>query len=114
MPTHVMSATGCPLAGALPGRVRSTGARTHAGTGRTRIRSRQAGFTLVEVVVAIAILSIALGSLMAMIGSALRQAGQADRMAEAGALAQSLLARLGPELPLGERQDTGRFSDGFR
>jgi hypothetical protein len=48
-----------------------------------------------------------------MIGNALRQTGQADRMAEAGSLAQSLLARLGPELPLGERQDAGQFANGF-
>jgi general secretion pathway protein I len=74
---------------------------------------RKAGFTLVEVIVAIAILSVALGSLMAMIGNALHQTGQADRMARAGSLAQSLLVRLGPELPLGERQDTGQFDNGF-
>jgi general secretion pathway protein I len=112
MITRVVSATGRPLAEALRGSIRLALARV--GIRRTRIRPRQAGFTLVEVIVAIAILSIALGSLMAMIGNALRQTGQADRMAEASALAQSLLARLGPELPLGERQDTGQFADGFR
>jgi prepilin-type N-terminal cleavage/methylation domain-containing protein len=42
-----------------------------------------------------------------------RQTGQADRMAEAGTLAQSLLARFGPELPLGERQDAGLFDSGY-
>jgi len=77
-------------------------------------RRRQAGFTLVEVIVAIAILSVALTGLLAAIGNALRQTAQADRMAEAGSLAQSLLARLGPELPLGERQQAGQFANGFR
>jgi general secretion pathway protein I len=101
------------LPGALCGGVRSTMACIPVAARSARTRRQQAGFTLVEVIVAIAILSIALGSLMAMIGNALRQAGQADRMAEAGALAQSLLARLGPELPLGERQDSGQFADGF-
>jgi general secretion pathway protein I len=77
-------------------------------------RRRQAGFTLVEVIVAIAILSVALTGLLAAIGNALRQTAQAGRMAEAGSLAQSLLARLGPELPLEERQQAGQFANGFR
>jgi general secretion pathway protein I len=77
------------------------------------MRRVRAGFTLVEVIVAMAILSVGLGCLMTMIGNTLRQTGQADRLAEAGALAQSLLARLGPELALGERQDAGQFDNGF-
>lgn len=77
-------------------------------------RHRQAGFTLVEVIVAIAILSVALSGLLAAIGNALRQTAQSDRMAEAGSLAQSLLARLGPEVPLGERHDVGQSANGFR
>jgi prepilin-type N-terminal cleavage/methylation domain-containing protein len=80
---------------------------------RTSRRRLEAGFTLVEVITAIAILSLALGSLMSMIGNALRQTGQADRMAEAGSLAQALLARLGPELQLGDRQDVGQLENGF-
>jgi general secretion pathway protein I len=101
------------LPGVLRVRVRSIVAHNWCGASRASARHLRAGFTLVEVITAIAILSIALGSLMTMIGNALRQTGQADRMAEAGSLAQSLLARLGPELPLGERQDTGQFADGF-
>jgi general secretion pathway protein I len=100
------------LACELSDRLRLIVARV-CGASRFPVRRQRAGFTLVEAITAIAILSIALGSLMTMIGNALRQTGQADRMAEAGSLAQSLLARLGPELPLGERQDAGRFDNGF-
>jgi general secretion pathway protein I len=103
-----------PLAGALRDRIGLAATRLHADRRRAPRCRRQAGFTLVEVIVAMAILSIALGSLMTMIGNALRQTGQAERMAEAGSLAQSLLARLGPELPLGENQDAGQLENGFR
>jgi general secretion pathway protein I len=112
--TQIPRATRRPFSGELHSHVRSTKARAHVAAAKTPPRRRRAGFTLVEVIVAIAILSIALSSLMTMIGNALRQTGQADRMAEAGALAQSLLARLGSELPLGERQDVGQFENGFR
>lgn len=76
--------------------------------------SPRAGFTLVEVIVAIAILSVGLSVLLSTIGNALRQTGQAEKMAEAASLAQALLARLGPEIPIGERQEAGQFKNGFR
>ena len=74
----------------------------------------RAGFTLVEVIVAIAILAVALTALSNAIGTGLRQTGQAEKMAEAGSLAQALLARLGPEIPIGERQEAGQLPNGFR
>jgi hypothetical protein len=52
--------------------------------------------------------------LLSTIGNALRQTGQAEKMAEAGSLAQALLARLGSEIPIGERQEAGQFANGFR
>jgi general secretion pathway protein I len=113
MTAHVVRGTRRSLAGMLHRRVLLTVAADCGWAPRSPMRRRQGGFTLVEVIAAIAILSIALGSLMTMIGNALRQTGQADRMAEAGTLAQSLLARFGPELPLGERQDAGRFDSGY-
>jgi general secretion pathway protein I len=73
-----------------------------------------AGFTLVEVIVAIAILSLALGVLLNAISGGLRTTSQAERMAEAGSLAQSLLAQVGTELPIRPGQSTGEFPDGFR
>jgi general secretion pathway protein I len=110
---QILRATRRPLSGVLHSHLDVTIERACVAAGRAPPYRRQAGFTLVEVIVAMAILSVALGSLMTMIGNALRQTGQADRMAEAGSLAQSLLARLGPELPLAERQDAGQFDDGF-
>jgi general secretion pathway protein I len=86
----------------------------HRGATVASAQGRQAGFTLVEVIVAIAILSVALSVLLGTIGNAIRQTGQAGRMAEAGSLAQSLLARLGPEVPIGARQEAGQFANGIR
>ena len=113
MIADMIGAARSPLAAAFRGCLCSITACAGVASRRARPRRRQAGFTLVEVITAIAILSVALGSLMSMIGNALRQTGQADRLTEARSLAQSLLARLGPELPLGEHQDAGQFDNGF-
>jgi general secretion pathway protein I len=74
----------------------------------------QKGFTLVEVVVAIAILALALGVLLEMIGNGLRGTAQSERMILAGSLARALLAELGTEIPMRESQSTGEFPGGFR
>src|SRR5271170_6262609 len=61
--------------------------------GRSLARARRraaAGFTLVEVIVAIGILSLTLTVLLNLITNSIRQTIQAERMAEAGSLAQSL------------------------
>jgi general secretion pathway protein I len=74
----------------------------------------QDGFTLIEIIVALAILSLSLGFLLNSISTSIRRVDQAGRIAEAGSLAQSLLARVGPELPLTQGETTGDFGNGFR
>src|SRR5262249_147711 len=56
----------------------------------------------------------ALGVLLNIMSSSLRQTGRAEAVAEAGALARSLLAKIGTELPLRDGQITGQTDGGFR
>jgi general secretion pathway protein I len=79
-----------------------------------RKAQNQKGFTLVEVVAAIAILALALGVLLEMIGNGIRGTVQSARMIQAGSLARALLAQLGTEIPIREWQGTGEFPGGFR
>jgi general secretion pathway protein I len=74
----------------------------------------KAGFTVVEVVVALTILAVSLGVLLNAMSNSIRQTGQAEAVAEAGSLAQSLLAKIGTELPLRDGQITGQSDRGFR
>jgi general secretion pathway protein I len=76
--------------------------------------SYQAGFTLPEVIAALAILALSLGGIFGVISDSLRRTGQAEVAAEANALAQSLLARVGTELPVRPGTMAGDFSDGYR
>lgn len=74
----------------------------------------EAGFTLVEVIVALAILSVGLSTLLGVISNSLRQTAHAERMAAAGSLAQSLLAEVGTERPIKPEERDGQFPNGFR
>ncbi|CCE06195.1 hypothetical protein BRAS3843_1640005 [Bradyrhizobium sp. STM 3843] len=77
-------------------------------------RTDEAGFTLVEVIVALAMLSVGLSILFGMISSGLGRTGTAERTAEAASLAQSLLADVGTELAVGVGARSGEFPHGFR
>jgi general secretion pathway protein I len=81
---------------------------------KTERRDGEAGFTVVEVVVALTILALALGVLLNVMSNGIRQTGQAETLAEAASLAQSLLAKIGTELPLRDGQITGQSDRGFR
>ena len=73
----------------------------------------EAGFTLVEVIAAFAILAFAFSILLAVISDGIWRSAQAEVEAEAGSLAASLLARAGTDvLTTGER--TGRYDDTLR
>jgi type II secretory pathway pseudopilin PulG len=60
----------------------------------------EAGLTLPEVIVALGILALSLGGLFGLLSDGLRRTRQAEVMAEAASLTQSLLARVGTELEL--------------
>lgn len=75
---------------------------------------RQRGFSLIEVIVAFALLALALTLLLGSLSGAARQVRQADDYSRAALHAQSLLAGLGIEEPLkpGSRQgewEAGRY-----
>jgi general secretion pathway protein I len=63
-------------------------------------RSRAEGFTLVEVLVALAILALSLTLILRTLSSGLFYQQRAKMLAEATLQAQSLLARIGADLPL--------------
>jgi len=77
-------------------------------------RSGEAGFTLVEIVAALAILALSLSALFGVLSDGIGRASQAEAYAEAGSLVQSLLARVGTEIPIREGTTTGAFPEGFR
>ncbi|HEY2034722.1 MAG TPA: type II secretion system protein [Rhizomicrobium sp.] len=72
------------------------------------------GFTLIEVLVALAILAVSLAVVFQIISSALDRARKDRDEATASALVQSLLARVGSEIPLREGERDGVYSNGFR
>jgi general secretion pathway protein I len=75
---------------------------------------RDLGFTLLEVLVALLIFSLAFGVLAQIFQSGFRQSTTAEQTAAATMLARSQLARIGVDLPLeiGEREEDA--GDGFR
>jgi general secretion pathway protein I len=72
------------------------------------------GFTLVEVVVAMAILAVSLGVMLRMFSNDLSRASQIEAEVVASSLAQTLLARAGIDQPLLNGETTGQFNNGFR
>ena len=78
----------------------------------SRARRHAQGFTLLEVLVAFALLAIALTLLLGTLSGAARQVGQADVRTRAVLHAQSLLATAGVESPLQEGRQRGRWDQG--
>jgi general secretion pathway protein I len=74
----------------------------------------EGGFTLVEVIVALAILALSATVLFNVISNALQREAQAQSTAEAVSLAQSLLARVGTELPLAVGETAGAVERRFQ
>ena len=69
---------------------------------------------MIEVIVALAMLSLGLSVLLGLISSSLRQSANAERMAEAGSLAQSLMAEVGTDMPIKLEERDGQFPNGYR
>jgi general secretion pathway protein I len=74
---------------------------------------RQAGFTLLEVIVALAVLSISLTLILRTLSGGFHHQQRAATLANATALAQSLLARIGGDLPLNAGRQTGSLPNGL-
>lgn len=72
----------------------------------------QDGMTLLEVIVALVILSLGLAALFNTVSLGTRTASLADQQREAAAAAQSLLAELGRSRPISDGVSTGAFPTG--
>jgi type II secretion system protein I len=74
---------------------------------------RERGFTLVELLVSLAILAVALGVLFGAISDSLDRVRKGRDDTLAAALAQSLLARAGAERPLDVGEASGAYYNGY-
>jgi general secretion pathway protein I len=74
---------------------------------------RPPGFTLLEVLVALAIGALALGALGALVSEALGNVGHAEEYIEATQRAQSRLEQVGTALPLTPGEQSGSDGGGF-
>jgi prepilin-type N-terminal cleavage/methylation domain-containing protein len=79
-----------------------------------RLARADAGFTLIEVVVAIAILALLAGSIFRANADSVRNVHRADTLADAQALAQSLIAKVGHEIALQEGETNGEAGNGLQ
>src|SRR5690349_2571440 len=76
-------------------------------------RRRQRGFTLIEVVVAFAILALSLGALYESFGGSLRRASMASQRDVAALRAESLLAEFRGSGGLAPQPRSGRDKNGY-
>lgn len=74
----------------------------------------EAGFTLIEMIAALAILAISLTIIFQVIGAGVSRGGQAEMLGRARQIAQSALARVGTEIPLKAGDTEGEETGGFR
>ena len=76
-------------------------------------RRRQQGVSLLEVLVAFAILGLCLGVLLQVFSGGLRNTALAEDYTQAALYAESILAAVGGEAPLAPGEDLGRVNDKF-
>ncbi len=77
-------------------------------------RRTRGGFTLLEVLIAFAILAVAMTALMQAFSQGLRGLERAEDYATAAMLARSKLAEVGPIIPIEEGEHTGDFANGWQ
>jgi type II secretion system protein I len=79
-----------------------------------RVDHKSAGFTLIEVLVALAIAGLGMALLLAATGAGIDNSTEAARHVQATSLAQSRLAQVGRTLPLKNGEYDGEEGNGFR
>ncbi len=78
-----------------------------------RVRRLGDGFTLLEVLVAFAVLAVSLGVLFQIFSTGTRASRAAEAYVYATLLAESKLAAVGIELPFQEGEQAGEFDNGY-
>jgi general secretion pathway protein I len=81
---------------------------------RSRSSSSARGFTLIEVLVAFAILALTMAALMQLFATGLRGADAADRHLMAVMLARSVLDDVGTEIPIVAGEQSAEIEQGYR
>jgi general secretion pathway protein I len=81
---------------------------------RNLARRREAGFTLLEVIVALAILGVAFALAMELLANGVRSAKASDDYTQAVLLARQKIAEISVTSSLKESADQGEFEGGFR
>lgn len=74
----------------------------------------ESGFTLLEAIIALAILALSLSVVFQLISTSIGRTGQSEAVTQARVLAQSLLARVGHEIPAKAGELTGEEGHGLR
>ncbi len=77
-------------------------------------RARQRGFTLMEIIISLAILAVALTAVMQAFSGGLRATTASERQASAILLARSLLDRVGRDVALVPGDQSGVTEEGYR
>lgn len=78
-----------------------------------KTNTHQAGFSLLEILVAFAVLALTLGVLLRIFGGGTRTAQTIDEYTRALSIAESLLAAAGVETPLEEGETEGDLNQGY-
>jgi general secretion pathway protein I len=78
-----------------------------------RVDDSEAGFTLLEVVVALAVMAASLNVILPVISTAVGRIAQAERISQARLLAQSMLTRVGREIPARPGESFGHDERGY-
>jgi general secretion pathway protein I len=78
------------------------------------VSCREDGFTLVEVAVALIILCLSLGAMYKLFSSGLTAVERIEAVHTAVSIAQSLLDRVGSELPVKPGRTVGQLAGGLR
>lgn len=84
-----------------------SGIKSAAGSGRSR------GFTLLEVLVAFAVLAVSLAVVFQIFSTGMRGSRDAESYARAVMLAESTLERFLAETPIAEQDVSGELDDGY-
>lgn len=81
---------------------------------RYRSSSDASGFTLIEVLVALAVLALTLAALLQVFTTSLRNAAASERHLVATMLARSVLDEIGSEIPLISGERSAEIEQGYR